>query len=363
MSILVINPGSTSTKLAVFEEGRALASSELQHDRDELARFERVADQFDYRLRAVQAFLDGSGTDPARLRAVVGRGGLLHPVDGGVYAVSDDMTDDLKNARYGEHPCNLGALLALEMAGQQGVPAYVVDPAVTDEMMDTARLTGLPGVSRRSLFHALNQRGVARMVAEKLGIIYEKSNFIVCHMGGGISIGAHRHGRVVDVVNGLDGEGPFTAERTGGLPLLPVIDLLRRKELDLDRLEQVILKGGGLVAHLGTNDPREVVARMEAGDERSRLVFDGLAYAIAKHTASMLPALADERGRTDLAAVILTGGAARSGPLVAEVSRMVGHLGPIEVVPGEVELASMAAGAERALRGKEPVRAYYKALD
>lgn len=356
MSILVINPGSTSTKLAVFDEGRALASSELQHDREDLARFTRVADQFDYRLRAVQAFLADFGTDPVQLRAVAGRGGLLHPVDGGVYSVSAEMADDLKNARYGEHPCNLGALLALEVAAERSIPAFVVDPPVTDEMMETARLTGLPEISRRSLFHALNQRGVARLVADRLGLSYENNNFIVCHMGGGISIGAHRRGRVVDVVNGLDGEGPFTAERTGGLPLLPVIDLLRRGDLNLDELERVMLKRGGLVAHLGTNDPREVVARMEAGDEAARLVFDGLAYAIAKHTASMLPALADERGRVDVAAVVLTGGAARSDFLVAEVSRMIGHLGPVEVVPGEVEMAALAAGAERALRREEPDR-------
>lgn len=358
MSVLAINPGSTSTKLAVFENGRCLASSELQHDKDELAGFSRVADQFGYRMEAVRGFLKEAGIDPAGLTAVAGRGGLLRPVDGGVYAVSQAMVHDLKNARYGEHPCNLGALLALEAAQEAGVPAYVVDPPITDEMMDTARLTGLPEVSRRSLFHALNQRGVARLVADRLGIDYATSDFIVCHMGGGISIGAHRHGRVVDVVNGLDGEGPFTAERTGGLPLLPVLDLLRRGDMDLDGLEQTIMKKGGLFAHLGTNDPREVVARMEAGDEYARLVFDSLAYCVAKHVGSMVPALADERGQVNVAAVILTGGAARSGPLVAEVSRLVAHIGPVEVVPGEVEMAALAAGAERALQGLEPVLKY-----
>ncbi|MBG0791860.1 MAG: butyrate kinase [Desulfovibrionaceae bacterium] len=358
MSVLAINPGSTSTKLAVFENGRCLASTELQHDKDELARFSKVADQFGYRMEAVRAFLAGSGTDPARLAAVAGRGGLLHPVSGGVYAVSEAMVDDLRNARYGEHPCNLGALLARSAARDAGVPAFVVDPAVTDELMDTARMTGLPAISRRSLFHALNQRGVARMVAARLGVDYAASDFIVCHMGGGISVGAHRHGRVVDVVNGLDGEGPFTSERTGGLPLLPVLGLLRRGDMDLDELEQTILKKGGLFAHLGTNDPREVVARMEAGDDHARLVFNSLAYAVAKHVGSMVPALADERGRVNIAAVIVTGGAARSEPLVAELVRMIGHIGPVEVVPGEMEMASLAAGAERALRGKETVREY-----
>ena len=358
MSVLVINPGSTSTKLAVFEEGNSLASSELQHDKDELARFVRVVDQFDFRLQAVRGFLADCGTDPAGLRAVVGRGGLLRPVDGGVYAVSERMADDLKNARHGEHPCNLGALLALEMAREAEVPAYVVDPAVTDEMMDVARLTGLPGVERRSLFHALNQRGVARLVSGRLGISYETSNFIVCHMGGGISIGAHHNGRVVDVVNGLDGEGAFTPERTGGLPLLPVIGLLRRGEIKLDELEQAVLKKGGLFAYLGTNDLRKVIARMESGDEMARRVFYGLAYGIAKHTASMVPALADECGRVNLAAVILTGGLARNPLLMAEITRMINYIGPIEIIPGEVEMAALADGAERALRGLEPVREY-----
>lgn len=363
MSVLAINPGSTSTKLAVFEGGDCTASVELQHDRRELARFPCVADQFGYRLKAVERFLAESGADTARLRAVVGRGGLLHPMDGGVYAVSDAMVSDLKDARYGEHPCNLGALLAREIAREASVPAFVVDPAVTDELMDTARLTGLPEVRRRSLFHALNQRGVARLVADRLGVDYETADFVVCHMGGGITIGAHRHGRVVDVTNGLDGEGPFTAERTGSLPLLPALELLKSGEMDLESLTNAVVRRGGLYAHLGTNDPREVVARMERGDEDARLVFDALAYGVAKHIASMVPALADGRGQVNVAAVILTGGAARSAPLVAEVSRMVAYIGPVEVVPGEVEMAALASGAVRALEGREPVREYYNAVD
>lgn len=358
MSILVINPGSTSTKLALFDKGQSLAASEIQHDKAELARFGSVADQFDFRMQAITHFLQDSGIDAALLRAVAGRGGLLRPLEGGVYAVSDEMVDDLREARYGEHPCNLGAPLALAMARENGIPAYVVDPVVTDEMMGKARLTGLPEVERRSLFHALNHRGMTRLVADKLGISYENSDFIVCHMGGGISIGAHRHGRVVDVINGLDGEGPFTPERTGALPMIPLLDRLRDGKVSLDDLRLQILRQGGLYAHLGTNDPREVVARIEEGDEQARLVFDALAYGVARYVASMMPALADERGHVNVAAVILTGGLARSGPLVAEISRMVSCIGPVEVMPGEVEMASLAAGAERALAGQETVRTY-----
>ena len=358
MSILVINPGSTSTKLALFENGQSVASQEIQHRKSELAVFARVTDQFDFRVQAARDFLEKAGGDAVQLRAVAGRGGLLHPVKGGVYEVCDDMADDLRNARYGEHPCNLGGLIARAFGQKYGVPAYVVDPVVTDEMMDKARLTGMPAIRRRSLFHALNQRGMARIVADKMGIEYEESNFIVCHMGGGISIGAHRRGKVVDVLNGLDGEGPFTPERTGGLPLIPVLHMVRDGEMSFEQMELAVLRRGGLFAHLGTNDPREIVARIEAGDEAAHLVFKSFAYAVARSVCSMVPALVHGDSGPDLAAVILTGGLARSKPLTAEISRMVSHLGPVTVEPGEVEMDSLASGAERALEGEERVRSY-----
>ena len=358
MSILVINPGSTSTKVALFKGGEPQAVEELQHSREELAGFPRVADQFDFRMRVIAGFLGKTGSDLKRIRAVVGRGGLLKPLEGGIYEVSDKMNDDLLSARYGEHPCNLGGVLALALARQWDVPAYVVDPVVTDEMMDKARLTGLPGLSRRSIFHALNQRGVARLVAERLGVEYEQSNFIVCHMGGGVSIGAHRRGRVVDVINALDGEGPFTPERTGSLPLVPVLDMVHSGERDYAELRTTILRQGGLAAHLGTNDPREVLARMVEGDDHAGLVFRAMAYGIARYIVSMAPALVEGTDGPDLTAVILTGGLARSEALVGEISRQVGFLGPVEAVPGEVEMAALAAGAARALCGRESVRLY-----
>ncbi|EGB15326.1 butyrate kinase [Pseudodesulfovibrio mercurii] len=361
MSILVINPGSTSTKVALYKGGDTLAAEELQHAREDMAGFVRVADQFDFRMRLVGEFLGKTGTDPKRIRAVVARGGLLHSLEGGVYEVSDEMVDDLQNARYGEHACNLGGMLALALARQWGVPAYVVDPVVTDEMMDKARLTGLPGLERRSIFHALNQRGVARIAAGRLGVDYARSNFIVCHMGGGVSIGAHRRGRVVDVINALDGEGPFTPERTGSLPLVPVLDMVHQGRREYAELRTTILRQGGLTAHLGTNDPREVLARMDRGDERAGLVFRAMAYGMARYVVSMAPALTDEEGRLDLAAVVLTGGLSRSAALVDEITRQVRFLGPVEVVPGEVEMSALAEGASRALCGREPVRTYLRA--
>lgn len=249
--------------------------------------------------------------------------------------------------------------MARTLADELGIPSYVVDPVVTDELMDAARLTGLPEVERRSLFHALNQRGVARRVAERLGVAYDERNFIVCHMGGGITIGAHRQGRVVDVVNGLDGEGPFTPERTGALPILPLLRGLRDGTFTLDSLEQAVLRQGGMYAHLSTNDPREVVARIENGDKQAGKVFEALAYTIAKHIGSMVPALVVDESGPAVAAVILTGGLARSEPLVAAVTRLVRWLGPVEVVPGELEMASLAAGAQRALEGIAPVQIYH----
>lgn len=360
MSILVINPGSTSTKLALFENGQSVAAQEIQHRKSELANFARVTDQFDFRVGATRDFLKTAGGNAIQLRAVAGRGGLLHPVKGGVYEVCDDMADDLRNARYGEHPCNLGGLMARAFGREYGVPAYVVDPVVTDEMMDKARLTGLPAIRRRSLFHALNQRGMARTVADKLGIAYENGNFIVCHMGGGISIGAHRQGKVVDVLNGLDGEGPFTPERTGSLPLIPVLHMVRDGEVSFDKMEQAVLRRGGLFAHLGTNDPREIVARIDEGDESARLVFKAFAYAVARSVCSMVPALVHGDDGPDLAAVILTGGLARSEPLTAEIVRQVSHLAPVYVEPGEIEMVSLALGAEKALEGEERVQSYVR---
>jgi len=358
MSILVINPGSTSTKVALYRDGEPLAAEELQHSREEMAGFHKVADQFDYRMRLVAEFLGKTGTDTKRIEAVVARGGLLRPLEGGVYEVSDAMVDHLQSARYGEHACNLGGILALALARHWSVPAYVVDPVVTDEMMDKARLTGLPGLFRRSIFHALNQRGVARIVAARRGVEYLDSNFIVCHMGGGVSIGAHRKGRVVDVINALDGEGPFTPERTGSLPLVPILDTVHHGERDYAELRTTILRQGGLAAHLGTNDPRVVLARMEQGDEHAGLVFRAMAYGIARHIVSMAPALTLEDGDLDLTAVILTGGLSRSAPLVEEITRQIAFIGPVEVVAGEVEMAALAQGAHRALSGREPVRTY-----
>ena len=358
MMILVINPGSTSTRLALHDGKTLVASREFQHDKEELAALGPVMAQMDFRMAAIRKVLSESVVYQGSLTAVAGRGGLLRPLEGGVYKVSDEMIDDLQQARYGEHPCNLGAVLAREVAREHGVDAFIVDPVVTDEMADVARMTGLPTIRRRSLFHALSQRGAARTVAARLGVSYRESNFIVCHMGGGISVGAHRKGRVVDVINALDGEGPFSPERTGGLPVLPVLDMVERDGLDPAEIREIVQRRGGLFAHLGTNDLREVVRRMDEGDGAARSVFQAMAYTIAKSIASLVPALADDRGRADLAGVVLTGGMARSEVLTGELTRLCRCLGPVEVVAQDEEMEALATGVVRVLRGEEKELVY-----
>lgn len=358
MRIFVINPGSTSTKVALYEDGSAVVSREFQHRKIELNRYKRVIDQREFRLEAIRQVLEEDGIEPSTIDGISGRGGLLYPLEGGVYEVCDDMLDDLRKARYGEHPCNLGAILANELGREWGVPTCIVDPVVTDELRDVARVTGLPVIRRRSIFHALNQRGVARVTAKRLGTTYESANFIVCHMGGGISIGAHKQGKVVEVINALDGEGPFTAERTGSLPLLPVLELIDSGKATPARLKEIILRQGGMFAHVGTNDLREVEARVAEGDERADLTFRALAYSIARSIGSLAPALAEDDGSMTVSAVVLTGGMAQSEKLVAEIGRMVGYLGPVEVVTGDEEMSALAAGCERMLKGEEKAKSY-----
>jgi butyrate kinase len=347
--ILTINPGSTSTKAVLFEGDVAVRTVELEHTRDEMIRFERVMDQLQYRTSGLRAGLGDLG----HLDAVVGRGGFLAPVPGGVFAVSEAMLDELRQAPHGEHASNLGAFLARKFADKHQCPALVVDPVATDELMDVARLTGFPNISRRTIFHALGQRGAAREAASRLGIDYGHGRFIVAHLGGGISVGAHLKGRVVDVTNAMDGEGPFSPERSGALPLLPVLRLLESGQYSIGQLKAAITTGGGLLAHLGTSDLRLVEARINAGDEKARLVFEAMVYNIAKAVASMAPAL---EGRVE--AVVVTGGMARSTRLTHELTRLVAFLGPVVVVTGVEEMQAMARGALLALAGELEVQTY-----
>lgn len=350
--ILAINPGSTSTKAVLFEDDTPVRTVELDHPAADLAPFATILDQLPHRMERLTRELGGPKA-LGRLDAVVGRGGFLAPMPGGAYAVGQAMLDDLRAARFGEHASNLGAFMAREVALKHHCPALVVDPVVTDELMDKARITGLPEISRRTIFHALGQRGAAREAARRLGLDYVHGRFIVAHLGGGISVGAHLKGQVVDVTNAMDGEGPFSPERSGALPLLPVLNLIESGAYSVAGLRTALTTRAGLRAHLGTADLREACALADAGDEKARLVLDAMAYAIAKAVGSMAPAL---EGRVE--AVVLTGGMARSTRLTHEITRLTAYLGPVVVVTGLEEMAAMARGALLALSGELPIQEY-----
>ncbi|SMP48808.1 butyrate kinase [Desulfonatronum zhilinae] len=355
-TILTINPGSTSTKVVLFQDLEPTLSREVQHSKAELAGFPDVWSQFALRLEPILAVLDQAGEN--RLDAVVGRGGLLAPLPGGVYRIDAQMLGDLRLRRFGEHPCNLGAPLALEIAQRCGGQALIVDPVVTDELCPEARLTGLPRIRRRSTFHALSQRGAAREAARRLGVDYENGKFIVAHLGGGISIGAHRRGRVVDVTNALDGEGPMSPERSGALPILPLLRLLEDGVMDIPDLRRAVLREGGLFAHLGTNDFREIEEIVRQGDAGAKSVVAAFIYATAKHVASLLPVLVTTNDPSPLDAIVLAGGLAHSALLARELTARLAPWARIEVVLGLTEARVMAESALAALEGRVEVQDY-----
>ncbi len=356
--VLCINPGSTSTKLAAFEGDALRFSEEVAHPKEELAACGGVQQQLPLRRRAIEQALERHELPaaPGIFHAVAGRGGLLRPLPGGVYAVDQTMLDELAQNAHGEHPCNLGAPLALLFATASGCPAYVVDPPVTDELRDIARVTGLPRIRRRTVFHALSQRMAARLAAQQLGLRYEDGKFLVAHLGGGVSVGAHDRGRVVDVTNGVDGEGPMSAERAGTLPALVLVEMVQ-KGADPARLRREILTCGGLFAHTGTNDLREIEARCQSGETHCGEIISALAYGVAKAVGGMAATLFEESPQGP-DAVVLTGGMARSALLVEEISRRVRFFAPVLALPQVDELLALARGAQLALNGSVAVQSY-----
>lgn len=352
--ILVINPGSTSTKLAIFEDEDCKISQTIYHDSRELSKYVRLFDQYEFRKQTLLKFLEDSGYRPSDFSAVVGRGGLIRPIPSGTYEVDETMLEELRQAKYGEHASNLGAMLAHEIAKLAGVKAYIVDPVVVDEMWDVARLSGHPELERKSIFHALNQKAVARLAAAELGKKYEEVNLVVVHMGGGISIGAHMKGKVVDVNNALDGDGPFTPERSGTLPLTQLIDLCYSGKYTKEWILKRIKGNGGLVAYLGTNSALEVQDRINKGDREAELVYRAMAYKIAKWIGKMAAAL---RGEVD--AIVLTGGIAYDQRyMVSWLKDYVSFIAPVLVYPGGNEERALALGVLRVLRGEEKSKNY-----
>lgn len=352
--ILAINPGSTSTKFALYRGTDMVMQKTLRHSTEDLAVFGRMTDQLSFRYGVIMEALTGLDTDLDDIAAVVGRGGLVNPIESGIYEVNDLMKKHLLEAINGEHASNLGALLADMIAGPlPGAKAYIVDPVVVDELEPVARLSGHPLIRRKSIFHALNQKAVARVYAASVGKEYEDLNLIVAHMGGGISVGAHRRGRVIDVNNALNGDGPFSPERSGGLPAWQLAELCFSGRYTPSDIKSMLAGKGGIVAYLGTNDHLEASKRAENGDENAALVLKGCSYQTAKEIGAMSAVL---EGNVDC--IILTGGLAYDAVHVEQVRSMISHLGPVFVYPGEDELKALAFNGYLAISGHISVKEY-----
>ncbi len=355
--ILAVNPGSTSSKIAFFAGSssgvREIMSRTIEHDRQELESFDSVVDQKDLRLEYIIDFIEESEIELENLDAVVGRGGLLKPIPGGTYAVNEAMLSDLKSGRQGEHASNLGGILASELAEKSGAEPYIVDPVVVDEMKPIARISGMPELERRSIFHALNQKAVARKYAAEKDKNYDEITIIAAHLGGGISVGLHEKGKVTDVNNALAGEGPFTPNRAGTLPALDLAMFCISSGLDETEMKQKLTGESGVMGYLGTNDMKEVEKRAAGGDDEAKLIFDAMVYQVAKEIASLAPAAEEP-----VEAILLTGGIAHSSDFVTGVEERVEFIAPVHLYPGEEEMKSLAEGANRVLMGQESARQY-----
>ncbi len=344
--ILVINPGSTSTKIALYDSSNVIFQTTIRHSAEELSQYRTIMEQLPFRKRLVSEQLRNSGIDMSGLQLVIGRGGLIKPVKSGVYRVNDLMKQHLRLGFQGQHASNLGGLIADEIAGIYGknIPAYIADPVVVDEMQPCARIAGHPLFERKSIFHALNQKAVARMYAQVAKRPYEELNLIVAHIGGGISVGAHRKGLVIDVNQALDGDGPFSPERSGTLPAGQLVDLCFSGKYTCEEIKHMLTGKGGLVAYCNSNDVPKILQRAQAGDERAKLILMALCYQVAKEIGAMAVVL---KGNVDQ--IILTGGIAYNTWMTQHIADSVSFLAPVTVYPGEDEMAALAMNAQMAL--------------
>ncbi|MGN0495019.1 MAG: butyrate kinase [Lachnospiraceae bacterium] len=351
--ILIINPGSTSTKIGVYEDENQILEETLRHSTEEIAQYATIYDQKDFRKDVILNVLKEKNVDLSTIDVVVGRGGLLKPIPGGTYATSDELIEDLRIGKQGQHASNLGGILAKEIAGEINVPSYIVDPVVVDELQDVARITGHPLFERISIFHALNQKAVAKRYAKEVNKNYEDLNLIVVHMGGGVSVGAHKNGRVIDVANALDGDGPFSPERSGGLPSGALMKLCFSGEYTQAEVAKMISGNGGFNAYLGTNDMRDVIKLAKEGDKKAQLLEEAFYYQLEKEIGAMAVVLG---GKVDQ--IILTGGIAYGKETVDHMTNACSFLAPITVYPGEDELLALAQGALRVMNGEEEAKVY-----
>ncbi len=351
---LVINPGSTSTKVAIFLNDKLIQESTLRHDVDELEQYGGIIEQLEFRRSVIMDFLVQHKYRLNQIDVFVGRGGMLKALkNGGAYLVTEDMLDDLRQCKYGAHASNLGALLASSFAKPLNRPAYIVDPVVIDEFEDISRVSGQKLIERRSIFHALNQKATAKRHARSMHKEYEDMNLIVCHLGGGISVGLHKKGRVIDVNNALGGDGPFSPERTGTIPTYPLVDICFSGDYTKEEVKKLLVGGGGLVSYLGTNDGREVERRIAEGDEEAQFYFEAMGYNIVKEIGAMYFAC---KGQID--AVLLTGGMAYSKYLIDYLRGYLDKIVSVYVYPGEDEMRALAEGTLRVLRKEEKLQAY-----
>jgi butyrate kinase len=353
MKLLIINPGSTSTKVGVFEQDVELFAKNIQHDVQQLSLYSELVLQFPLRKAEVLKFLDEQGVSVQELAAVVGRGGLLKPLAGGTYAINQAMKSDLLSCKYGTHASNLGALIADDIASQIGKPCFVVDPVVVDEMHPLARLSGHSQFARRSIFHALNQKAMARQYCIDKGVQYTDVSLIVVHMGGGISVGVHYKGQVIDVNNALDGDGPYGPERSGGLPAGELVNLCYSQAYTIQQVKDMLVGAGGMVSYCGSNNIKEIAAKAQS-DAQAQLYIDGMIYQVAKEIGAMATTIS---GKVD--AIILTGGIAHSQYITQSIKERVRFVTDNVVVQaGENELKALAQGAVRVLNGSEQAKQY-----
>ena len=350
---LIINPGSTSTKIGVFEDETLLFDETLRHATEEISKYATIIDQKDFRKDIIISFLKEKNFDINSLNVVVGRGGLLKPIPSGTYAVTEELLEDLRSGARGQHASNLGGILAKEIADTINVPAYIVDPVVVDEMEDVARYSGLPELPRTSIFHALNQKAVAKRYAKESGIKYEDLNLIVIHLGGGVSVGPHKNGKIIDIFNALDGDGAFSPERAGSVPSGALVKMCFSGQYTEKEVMKKLVGNGGFNAYLGTNDMREVNKMIAAGDKKAAAVREAFIYNVSKNVGAMATVL---KGKVDQ--IIVTGGIAYNADVINDLKERCEWIAPFTVYPGEDELLALAQGALRVMSGDEEACVY-----
>jgi len=351
--ILIVNPGSTSTKVGVFAAGEMVVNESVRHNDEELRRFPTIWDQYDFRRDAIFQVLRNNNLSMGEMDAIACRGGNVKPLPGGTYRVCPKMIEDMKSGIYGGHPINVGGLVAFDLGNQFNIPVLTADPPMTDELCTSARYAGIPQITRQSSFHALNQKATARKIAAELGKRYDEINLIVVHLGGGISVGAHRKGQIIDVNNALDGDGPFSPERAGSLPAGDLVKLCFSGEYNKSEVLKLLTGGGGLFAYLGTTDVIEIEKRIAAGDQKAAEVFEAMIYQVAKEIGACAAVL---EGKVD--AIALTGSLVYSNRLLASLKEKISFIAPVYLNPGENEMDALADAAMRYFNNEEELSIY-----